>query len=129
MTTIREADRQYAANTTYQLMTLDGYTFLIHRLAWQNFDRSVSYTYDAYEPFVCSPDWHARHSTMYHALGETWGNIESWFNEDQFAHLKSWTGERYDNVRIYHQFRKAIAEYLIQEAISRDSWQRLPFID
>lgn len=128
-TTEQAVYTEFAARTTYQVITYGIKSFLVTRTDWSTERFPDQYGYDVYEHFQCSQDWKARHSVMYHALGATWGNIESWFDERQFAHLPSGTADRYRTVRIYHDFRKAIAAHFVEIAQTRAAWERLPFVD
>lgn len=122
---------QYAARTTYQTLTFKGYDFLITRIDWSS-DQfpQEQYTYKVYEPlisFMSNAD--GCHSTMYNALGQWWGEVDSYFPGVVFDHLPYATHERSIQVKSYQAFRKAIADLLIEQAVYfKDRWLPLPLI-
>lgn len=114
--------------THHQTLTFNGYNFLVTRVTW-HFERGEdTYSYIVYEPYVgeFGDLDQPSHSSIFHELGQKWGELTTYFVQARFDQYPSGSYERYIQVKAYYGFRQEINDWLIDEAISRKDWLPLP---
>lgn len=114
--------RHYAANVLERMIHINGQRFMVQRLAWQMTDGQYRHEYQVYVPVS---GFGAGYSTVQFVEGwgvwdGMYGDITSYFQDGQFAHLKSWSWERSAVVQAYYAIQNAVSAEIAHIAFAED---------
>ena len=106
---------KYSADVTETFVTLNDITFMVRSFDWNNKDGSHSFNHDVYQPIEDYSDGFGTVTTYNEQL---WGKVNTHFDNSAFEQYAPYTDERSKQVYAYHDFRNAVAEAIIEIALS-----------